>query len=80
VCSFRRATRRSSDSDSHSCSFEVVGHEGAWGTLKALMAGLRASQSVLAHLGRRGFWFREEGARVIVIGRWSEPVQGRVAS
>jgi len=44
------------------------------------MIGSRVSQSVSAHRGRRGFWFREGAARVIVIGMWSEPVEGREAS
>jgi len=33
-----------------------------------------------AHCGRRGFWFREGGGRVIVISMWPEPVEGREAS
>ena len=44
------------------------------------MIGSRASQSVSAHRGRGGFWFREGAARVIVIGMWSEPAEGRDAS
>jgi len=57
-----------------------VGHDGAAGTLKSLMIGSRVSQSVSAHLGRGGFWFREGVARVIVIGMWSDPVEGKEAS
>jgi len=68
MCSFRRATRRSSDSDSDSSSFGGVEHIGAGGTLKSLTTGVRVSQSVSAHRGRRGLWFREGGGRVIVIG------------
>jgi len=80
VCSWRRATRRFSDSDNHSSGFVGVGHDGAAGTLKPLMIGSRVSQSVSAHRGRGGFWFREGVARVIIIGMWSEPVVGREAS
>jgi len=48
--------------------------------MKALMSGARVSQSMSAHRGRKGFWFKEGGARVIVMGTWSEPVEGREAS
>ena len=71
--------RRSSDTDSHSSSFGGVGQGGGGGTLKALMIGVRVSQSVSAYRGCRGFCSREGGARVIVIGIWSEPVEGREA-
>jgi len=80
VCSLRRATNRFSDSDIHSSSFWGVGHDGPAGTLKSLMICSRVSQSVSAHLGRGGFWFKEDVARVIVIGTWSDPVEGREAS
>jgi len=80
VCSLRRATRRLSDSEIHSFNFGRVGHDGAAGPLKSLRIGFRVSQSVSAHLGRGGFWFREGVARVIVIGMWSDPVEGREAS
>jgi len=80
VCSFRRATRRFSDSDIHSSSCRGVGHGGAAGTLKPLMIGSRVSQSVSAQRGRGGFWFGDGAARVIVIGMWSESVEGREAS
>ena len=80
MCSFRRATRRFSDSDIHSSSCRGVGHGGAAGTLKPLMIGSRVAQSVSAQWGRGGFWFGDGMARVIVIGMWSEPVEGREAS
>jgi len=80
VCSLRRATRGLSDSDIHSSSFGGVGHDGVAGTLKPLMIGSRVSQSVSAHCWRAGFWFREGMVRVIVIGMWSDPVEGREAS
>jgi len=35
---------------------------------------------VFPHRGRGGFWFAEGVAKVIVIGMWSEPVEGREAS
>jgi len=44
------------------------------------MIEVRASQSVSAHFRRCGFWCREGGASVIVIGIWSDPVEGREAS
>jgi len=68
------------DSDIHSCSFGGVGHDGAAWTLQPLMIGSRVSQSVCAYPGRGGFRFREGVARVIVIGMWSDPVEGREAS
>jgi len=57
-----------------------VGHDGAAGTLKPLIIGSRVTQSVSAQGGRGGFWFREGEASVIVMGTWSEPVEGRDAS
>jgi len=80
VCPLRRATRRFSDSDIHSSSFGGEGHDAAAGTLKPLLIGSRVSQSVSAHHGRGGFLFREGVAIGIVIGKWSEPVEGREAS
>jgi len=80
VCSFRRAIRWSSDPDLHSSSCRGVGHGGAPETLKPLMIGSRVSQSVSVQRGRGGFWFGDGAARVIVIGTWSEPVEGREAS
>jgi len=80
VCPLRRAIRRFSDSDNHSSSCRGVGHSGAAWTLKPLMTGSKVSQSVSAQRGRGGSWFREGAARVIVIGIWSEPVEGREAS
>jgi len=80
VCSLRTATKRLSDSDIHSSSVVGVGHDGTAGTLKPVMTGSRISQSLSAHRGRGGFWFREGEARVIVIGMWSDPVEGRDAS
>jgi len=80
VCSLRRATRRLSDSDTYTSSFGGVRHDGAAGTFKPLIIGSRVSQSVSAHRGRGGFWFRQGAARVIVIGMWSEPVEGMEAS
>jgi len=80
VCPFRRATKRSSDPDIHSSSCGGVAQGGAAGTLKPLMIGSRVSQSVSAQRGRGGFWFEDGAVRVIVIGTWSEPVEGREAS
>jgi len=80
VCSLRRAISLFSDSDIHSSSCRGVGHIGAAGTLNSLMIGSKASQSVSAQRSRGGFWLREGVARVIVIGMWSDPVDGREAS
>jgi len=44
------------------------------------MIGSSVSQSVSAHRWRGGFWLREGVARVIVIGMWSDLVEGREAS
>jgi len=70
----------SSDSDIHSSSFGGVGHDGAAGTLKPLMIGSNVSESVSVHRCYGGFLLREGVARVIVIGMWSDPVEGREAS
>ena len=80
MCSLRRATRRFRDSDIHSSSFGRVGHGRAAGTWKPLIIESRVCQSVSAYRGRGGFLFREGVARVIVIGIWSDPVEGREAS
>ena len=80
MCSLTRAISRFSDSDIHSSSCGGVGHNGAAGTLKPLMIGSKSCQSLSAQRSRRGFWFMEGVARVIVIGMWSEPVEGREAS
>ena len=80
MCCLRRATSLLSDSNIHSSSFGGVGYDGAAGTWKPLMIGSRVSESVSAHRGRGGFAFRLGEARVIVIGMWSEPVEGREAS
>jgi len=50
------------------------------GTLKSLIVGPSVSQSVSAQRERGSFWCREGAVRVIVIGTWSEPVEGREAS
>jgi len=44
------------------------------------MRGESYSQSVSDHLGRIGTRIRVAGARFIVIGTWSEPVEGRETS
>ena len=44
------------------------------------MSGSRVSQSVSAHHRRGGLWYTEGVASVIVIGMWSDPVEGRKAS
>jgi len=80
VYSFSRATRRLSDSDIHSYSLGGVGHDGAGGTLKPLMIGVMVSLSVSSHFGRGVFWLKLGAVRVIVIGMWSEPVEGSEAS
>jgi len=80
VCSFRRAITWFTDSDIHSSSCGGVGHGGAAGTVKPLTIGSRVARSESAQRGRGGFWLREGAARVIVIGMWSEPVEGREAS
>ena len=80
MCSFRRATSRFTDSDIHSSSCRGVGHGGAAGTLNPLTIRSRVSQSVSAKRGLGGFLFWDGAARVIVIGMWSEPVEGREAS
>ena len=80
MCSLRRATRWLSDCDIHSSSFGGVGDDRAAGTLKPLMMASRATESVSVHCGCGDLWFREGVARVIVIGMWSDLVEGRKAS
>ena len=55
-------------------------HSGAGGIRNFLMRGDRVSQSVSDHLGRPGIGIREGGARLIVIGTLSQPVEGRETS
>ena len=78
--SLRRATKRFRDSDIDASSCRGVGHGGVAGTLKPLTMGSRVCQSVSAQRGLGGCWFGNGVVRVIVIGMWSEPVEGREAS
>ena len=56
------------------------GQGGAGGTQRFLMRGDSVSQSVLDQLGRLGVGINVGGARLIVIGTWLEPVEGREIS
>jgi len=56
------------------------GQLGAGGTRKFLRGGDSVTQSVSDYLGRLGVGMRVGGARLIVIGIWSEPVEGRETS
>jgi len=70
----------SNDPASHLSGSAGEGQTGAGGTRKFLIRGDSVSQSVSDHLGCLGLWIRVGGARLIVIGTWSEPVEGREAS
>jgi len=56
------------------------GQAGVGGTRKSLMRGDSVSQSVSDHLRRLGLRIRVGVGRLIVIGTWSEPVEGRETS
>jgi len=80
VCSLRRAVSVSKDPANHLSRSAGEGQTGAGGTRKFLMRGDSGSQSMSDHLGRLGLGIRVGGARLIVIGTWSEPVEGRETS
>ena len=80
MCSLRREVSLSKDLANHLSRSVGEGQSGAGGTRKVLMRGDSVSQSVSDHLGRLGVGIREGGARLIVIGTWSEPVEGRETS
>lgn len=80
MCSFRRAVSRSSSSASQASRSAGEGHRGAGGFWKFLIIGENAFQSVSDHRGRFGPGIRLGEARFIVIGTWSESVEGRETS
>ena len=80
MCSFRRAVSLSRDSANHLSRSAGEGPTGAGGTRKFLIRGESVSHSVSDHLGRLGLGIRVGWARLIVIGTWSEPVEGRETS
>ena len=77
VCSLRRAVSLSKDPANHSSRVVGAGQTGAAGTRKFLMRGDSVSQSGSEHLGCLGLGISVGGARLIVIGTWSEPGEGR---
>jgi len=80
VWSLRRPVRRSSDPVSQSSRIIGEGHRGGGGTMKFLIVGESSSQSVWSHLRRRGTGSEDGAASKIVMGTWSEHVQGRDVS
>ena len=80
VCSLRGAVSLSKDPANHSSRAVGEGQTAAGGTRKFLMRGDRVSQSGSEHQGCLGLGIRVGGARLIVIGTWSEPVEGRETS
>jgi len=80
VCSLSRAVSISKDPANHLSRSAGERKTGAGGTRKFGIRGDSVSQSVSHHLGRLGLGIRVGGARFIVIGTWSEPVQGRETS
>jgi len=80
VSSLRRAVSLSNDPASHLSRSVREGQGGAGGIRKFLMRGESVSQSLSDHKGHLGLGIRVGGARLIVIGTWSEPVEGRELS
>ena len=70
----------SKDPANHLSRSAGKGQTGAGGTPNFLMWWDSVSQSVSDHLGRLGLGIRVGGARLIVSGTWSEPVEGRETS
>ena len=70
----------SKDPASHLSRSVGEGQVGAGGIRKFIMRGESDSQSLWEHLGRQGTGIRVGGARFIVIGTGSEPVDGRETS
>ena len=77
VSSSRRAVREFSEEENHSSSWAGDGCEGAGGMQKDWRWGFRVSQLVRSQQGVLGRVFSVEGARVMRMGTWSDPVEGR---
>jgi len=80
VCSLSRAVSLSNARVNHSSRSAGEGQVGAGGIRKFLMRGDSVTQSVSAHLGRLGLRIIVGEDRLIVIGTWSELVEGRETS
>ena len=80
MCSLSRVVSLSNDPASHSYRSAGEGQDGAVGIQKSWMRGDSVSQSVSDDLGCLGLGIVEGAARLIVIGTWSEPVEGREIS
>jgi len=80
VWCLRSAVRRSSALVSQSSKTFGEGHSGGGGTMKFLMMGESSFQSVWSHLRGEGAGSEDGEASSIVMGTWSEPVEGREVS
>ena len=80
VCSFRREARVPKCLLNHTSKARRVGKVGGGGTELSFKRGSREGQSVLNQLGLGGGGDRIGWERRIVIGMWSEPVDGRGVS
>jgi len=80
VYTLRRVVRLSKDPANHLSRSTGEGQTGAGGTRKFLIMGDSVSQFLSDHLGHLGRGIRVSGARSIVFGTWSEPVEGRETS
>jgi len=80
VWSLRSPVRWSSVPVSQSSRIFREGHGGGGGTIKLLMVGESSSQSVWSLLRRWGARSEDAGASRMVMGTWSEPVEGRGVS
>ena len=77
VCSSKRAVREFSEEENQSLSWVGDRCGGAGGTQKDWRRGLRNSQLVRFQQGILGIGLSVGGARVMRMGTWSEPVEGR---
>ena len=78
VFSSKRAVRELSEDENQVSSWDGDGCEGAGGTQNDRRRGPRDSQSARSQQGVLGRGFSVGGERVIRMGTWSEPVEGRV--
>ena len=72
-----RAVRESREEENQSLSWVGEGRGGEEGVRKASRRGRKASQSVRSQQGVLGGGLSVGGAKVMRMGTWSEPVEGR---
>jgi len=77
VWSLRRPVSRLSTQVSQSSRTFGGGQNGGGGTMKVSMLGEMSSQSVWSHLRCGGAGTEDGNGSRMVMGTWSEPVEGR---